>query len=333
MRAAEVILKDELRRFGSQWQLTPRENEILTILCEGVVRIKDIASKLSLSPNTVNNHVNSIFAKTRTRSKSELISLLLKYVSYELETCRQQKQTPRVLVIDDENSLCQVIGEFLTAKGCRVQTISDSSQVLEHLNSSFYNFIICDIMMPAVDGISLLQNIPQFTRSTAKVLMMTGGSKWDRAQVLAYGAVDLMEKPVDLNRIYHTIMMHFIERGEDRKNFIDSVMEFKPKATLQAKLAIQQVGVGGFFVPFSAIPSLEGPLNVDDHVLLDIEVNGQKIAGPGQIVWIRHQSNMSLESGLGVRYYGVCDRTASLMEHYTRAHAIRSYVPLGAPAS
>ncbi|MES2855758.1 MAG: LuxR C-terminal-related transcriptional regulator, partial [Bdellovibrionota bacterium] len=53
---------------------------IVLLLAQGVVRIKDIAEKLQLSPNTVNNHVNNVFAKTGTRSKSELLARILNTV-------------------------------------------------------------------------------------------------------------------------------------------------------------------------------------------------------------------------------------------------------------
>ncbi len=80
----EAHLSEELRRFGQRWNLTPRERDVLNLIALGTTRIKDVAARLRLSPNTVNNHVNSIFAKTKTRSKSELLTRVLLDLSTEL---------------------------------------------------------------------------------------------------------------------------------------------------------------------------------------------------------------------------------------------------------
>ncbi|MCM2281978.1 MAG: helix-turn-helix transcriptional regulator [Bdellovibrionaceae bacterium] len=81
---AESHLSEELRRFGERWKLTPREHDVLNLIALGTTRIKDVAARLQLSPNTVNNHVNSIFAKTQTRSKSELLTRVLIDLTTEL---------------------------------------------------------------------------------------------------------------------------------------------------------------------------------------------------------------------------------------------------------
>jgi DNA-binding CsgD family transcriptional regulator len=89
------LLQIEIKSFCRQAMLTPRETEIVALLAEGVVRIKDIAERLKLSPNTVNNHVNNVFAKTGTRSKSELLSRILNSVG---EGLALQHQIPAAMV-------------------------------------------------------------------------------------------------------------------------------------------------------------------------------------------------------------------------------------------
>jgi DNA-binding CsgD family transcriptional regulator len=91
------LLQIEIKSFCSKSTLTPRETEIVALLAEGVVRIKDIAERLKLSPNTVNNHVNNVFAKTGTRSKSELLSRLLNAVGEGISLQRQPAVTLSML--------------------------------------------------------------------------------------------------------------------------------------------------------------------------------------------------------------------------------------------
>lgn len=83
-KSPESHLSEELRRFGQRWSLTPREHDVLMLIALGTTRIKDVAARLQLSPNTINNHVNNIFTKTKTRSKSELLTRVLMDLSVEL---------------------------------------------------------------------------------------------------------------------------------------------------------------------------------------------------------------------------------------------------------
>ncbi|HVK62685.1 MAG TPA: LuxR C-terminal-related transcriptional regulator [Bdellovibrionales bacterium] len=93
------LLQMEIKSFCTQSTLTPRESEIVLLLAEGVVRIKDIAEKLRLSPNTVNNHVNNVFAKTGTRSKSELLARILNMVGDGLTTGQGVSQQASVKTV------------------------------------------------------------------------------------------------------------------------------------------------------------------------------------------------------------------------------------------
>lgn len=97
----ESHLSDELRRFGQRWSLTPREHEVLNLIALGTTKIRDVAARLHLSPNTVNNHVNSIFAKTKTRSKSELLTRVLLDLSVELT---RHRDGATVAITDEKSS-------------------------------------------------------------------------------------------------------------------------------------------------------------------------------------------------------------------------------------
>jgi DNA-binding CsgD family transcriptional regulator len=86
------VLAQEINSFCQRHRLTKREGEVLTVLIKGVVKIKDVASHLSLSPNTVNNHINNIFAKTKTQSKSQLLAGILNSLASELQTTRARAE-------------------------------------------------------------------------------------------------------------------------------------------------------------------------------------------------------------------------------------------------
>lgn len=70
-------MRSEVKKFSEQFKLTPREAEIFFLLTRRVTTFKEIAQNLGSSPNTVKNQFKSIFGKTKTNSKSELLCLFI----------------------------------------------------------------------------------------------------------------------------------------------------------------------------------------------------------------------------------------------------------------
>ena len=70
-------MKDEIKKFAHQFKLTPRETEIFFLLASRVTTFKEIAQSLGSSPSTVKNQFKSIFLKTKTNTKSELLGVFI----------------------------------------------------------------------------------------------------------------------------------------------------------------------------------------------------------------------------------------------------------------
>jgi DNA-binding CsgD family transcriptional regulator len=101
----------QTRSYSARHQLTPRETEVLEVLVEGVVKIKDVADRLRLSPNTVNNHINSIFMKTRTSSKPQLMAAILNFVSDEFERIKARIESLVAKALAGEGSAQETVVE------------------------------------------------------------------------------------------------------------------------------------------------------------------------------------------------------------------------------
>jgi DNA-binding CsgD family transcriptional regulator len=83
-------MNTEVKEFASIHGLTPRETEVFLCLTLKIIQFKDIAIHLNLSPSTVNNHLKSVFEKTRTQSKSELLADFLQYIFNQLKQHRDR---------------------------------------------------------------------------------------------------------------------------------------------------------------------------------------------------------------------------------------------------
>ncbi|NLA69656.1 MAG: response regulator transcription factor [Clostridiales bacterium] len=102
----------------------------------------------------------------------------------------------RLLIAEDEKSLAEVLTEILTLNRYSVDTVNDGQEALDYINSNIeYDGIILDIMMPKVDGITVLKTIRE-QKCTTPVLMLTAkGEVDDKVLGLDSGADDYLTKP------------------------------------------------------------------------------------------------------------------------------------------
>jgi two-component system, OmpR family, phosphate regulon response regulator OmpR len=102
----------------------------------------------------------------------------------------------KVLLIDDDNTLREVLADYLTAKCIEVKTAGSGVEALEILKRETFDAIVLDVMMPQMDGLEVLQKI-QREHGLLPVIMLTAvGDEPDRILGLELGADDYLVKPV-----------------------------------------------------------------------------------------------------------------------------------------
>ncbi len=100
----------------------------------------------------------------------------------------------RILVIDDDVELCELVTEYLQTEGFRVEVVNDGTNSVEMAVSGAYGLIILDVMLPGLNGFEVLRRIR--ARSQIPVLMLTArGEEVDRIVGLEVGADDYLPKP------------------------------------------------------------------------------------------------------------------------------------------
>lgn len=100
----------------------------------------------------------------------------------------------RILMIDDDIDMCQLLAEYLEPEGFIVEARHDGLQGLQTASNGQYQLILLDIMLPSLDGLSVLKKIRQ--HSECPVLMLTArGDDIDRIVGLELGADDYLAKP------------------------------------------------------------------------------------------------------------------------------------------
>lgn len=102
----------------------------------------------------------------------------------------------KVLLIDDDQELCQLLGEYLTTEGFEVDMAHDGQKALELADKNLYMLIVLDVMLPVRNGFDVLKTLRQHNQ--VPVIMLTAkGDTVDRVIGLEIGADDYLAKPCD----------------------------------------------------------------------------------------------------------------------------------------
>lgn len=111
----------------------------------------------------------------------------------------------KILVIDDERSIRNSMKDILQYEGHEVVLAENGMEGLVSVKSEKPDIVFCDIKMPKMEGIEVLERIKEFSADTP-VIMISGHGTIDTAiEAIRKGAYDFIEKPLDLNRILITI--------------------------------------------------------------------------------------------------------------------------------
>ncbi len=111
----------------------------------------------------------------------------------------------KILVIDDEKSIRNTLKEILGFEGYQVEIAENGMVGLELVTSTDFDIILCDIKMPDMDGLEVLEKIIRI-KPESTVVMISGHGTIDTAvEAIKNGAFDFIEKPLDLNRLLITL--------------------------------------------------------------------------------------------------------------------------------
>jgi two-component system, NtrC family, nitrogen regulation response regulator NtrX len=134
----------------------------------------------------------------------------------------------KVLIIDDEAGIRSSLKEILEYEKCKVDVAENGKDGVEKALEGGYDLIFCDIKMPGMDGIEVLERLTM-RGVTSSVVMISGhGTVETAVEALKKGAYDFIQKPLDLNRILVTL-----------RNATDQVALVKETKTLKRKIQKQ----------------------------------------------------------------------------------------------
>jgi two-component system, NtrC family, nitrogen regulation response regulator NtrX len=136
----------------------------------------------------------------------------------------------RILIIDDERAIRNALREILEYENYQVDDAEDGPSGIELVGKESYDVILCDIKMPKMDGIEVLENIQKTT--DAPVVMISGHGTIETAvEAIRKGAYDFIAKPLDLNRLLITL-----RNAMDKSRLVTETKALKRKVSKQYEM-------------------------------------------------------------------------------------------------
>ena len=182
-----------------------------------------------------------------------------------------------ILLIDDEKSIRNVLKDILQHEGYRIEEAADGEQGLQKLAAQPFDLVLCDIKMPKMDGLEVLQQIMQLQPDVPVIMISGHGTIETAVDAVKKGAFDFIAKPPDLNRLLITI-----------RNALDKNTLVKETRVLKKKVQRVQDIIGNSTGIAKIKSTIEKVAPTDARVL----VTGENGTGKELVArWLHEKSN------------------------------------------
>ncbi len=126
----------------------------------------------------------------------------------------------RLLIVEDEETLCESLRRVLLREGYAVDTFNSAEEALEVFENGAYDLIITDIILPGITGIELLKRIKERLPEQIVIIMTAYASLETAVEALRTGAYDYVVKPVmheEIKQIVKNALTQLALRAENAR--------------------------------------------------------------------------------------------------------------------
>jgi DNA-binding NtrC family response regulator len=108
---------------------------------------------------------------------------------------------PNILVVDDKDSMRNMLTETLSEEGYRVDVADDGQKAIDLVRNKSYDLVLTDLRMPSVDGLGVLSAVKEIDEETSVIVMTAYGTIEDAVAAMKKGASDFITKPFDTEHL------------------------------------------------------------------------------------------------------------------------------------
>lgn len=120
----------------------------------------------------------------------------------------QPQKIWRILVVDDEPDLRELVSEEFEFHDCLTFTAASGNEAFQVFEANEFDAVVTDIRMPNGNGLELLDKIKKSVKSQIPVFLVTGFADVSKDEALLRGATDLIGKPYDIIELCTVILDH-----------------------------------------------------------------------------------------------------------------------------
>ncbi|MBI3178375.1 MAG: response regulator, partial [Deltaproteobacteria bacterium] len=135
-----------------------------------------------------------------------------------IESPGQETQPARILVVDDEPVICDILRDFLEFEGFFVRTAGNGAAALDEIRKDRFDLVLTDLKMPEVDGIELLHRIHDLERDIMAVIMTGFGTVETAIEAMKKGAFDYILKPFKPEEVARVLRRALDQQALQREN-------------------------------------------------------------------------------------------------------------------
>src|SRR5580693_7265407 len=152
-------------------------------------------------------------------------------------------ERPRVLIVDDEKFIRDILADFLGMEGYIVRTAEDGAAALGELGNAHYDLIISDLKMPRMGGIELLESIGTVAPNALTVIMTGFGTVETAIDAMKRGAYDYILKPFKVEEV-----IRVVQRGLEKQRLAaenlrlrEAISLYTVSEAIAASLSLEEV--------------------------------------------------------------------------------------------
>ena len=172
-------------------------------------QVKGLGLGLSIVRTLVELHGGTIEARSPDGGGAELYFTLPVRVSMESRVQTALGSIPRVLVVDDDKDIRQLLEDRLRARGFHVETETDGLRALDAVHSGRFSGLILDIGLPSLDGMEVLKQIRQKNQQLPIIMVTASGAKESAVRAIGLGAQAYLLKPFDVEELQQVVESYF----------------------------------------------------------------------------------------------------------------------------
>ncbi len=238
----------------------------------------------------------------------------------------------KVLIVDDEEDLLEVVEYELSSLGCAVHGANSIDKAFSYLQENQVDVVISDIRMPQGGGLELLDKIGAWEKELPPFMFMSAYADLTLEDAYDKGAVAIFGKPFNKKEIFETLLRNLLPLSERWK-----MREEQEKVPFRIKLSFDSLeeaakahqlslGRGGFFYAFS------GPENPSSAAVVDFDIifhrgDIKTFKGRGIPRWVRRNPKSALPKGMGIEIQFLKDECRDAVINYVKKFTGRAFIP------